>query len=158
MTDISVLVEGGKASAGAPLGPALGPSGVNIGQVVQQINEKTKEYSGMKVPVTVKVDSANKTFEIIVGSPPVSALIKKEINIQKGADNPKTNLVGNLTLEQVKKIAKMKIENLSSSSVKASSREIIGVANSMGVTIEGKPAKEFQKEIAEGKHDAALEK
>ena len=156
MADISVLVEGGKASAGAPLGPALGPSGVNIGQVVADINEKTKEYAGMKVPVTVKIDAANKSFEIIVGSPPVSALIKKEINIPKGTDNPKKTFVGDMKLDQAIKLAKMKIDNLSSHTLKSAVREIIGVANSMGVTIEGKPAKQFQQEIAEGQHDAAL--
>ncbi|MCR4369244.1 MAG: 50S ribosomal protein L11, partial [archaeon] len=77
MAEISALIEGGKATAGAPLGPALGPLGVNIGEIVAKINEKTKSYAGMKVPVTIEVDS-KKHYEITVGSPPTSALITKE--------------------------------------------------------------------------------
>ena len=76
---IEVLVEGGKASAGPPLGPALGPLGVNVMQVVNAINEKTKHFDGMKVPVKVIVDPKTKGFEIEVGTPPVTALILKEL-------------------------------------------------------------------------------
>ncbi len=157
MPDIKVLVEGNKASAGAPLGPALGPLGVNIGEVVNQINEKTKSYAGMKVPVTVSVDVASKTFEISVGSPPTSALIKKELGLEKGSSNPRTEFKGNLSMAQVKKIAEMKIENLASYKIKSAAKEIIGVCNSMGVKVEGKPAKESLKEIDEGKFDSLLQ-
>jgi large subunit ribosomal protein L11 len=156
MTDIKVLVEGGKASAGAPLGPALGPLGVDIGQVVSQINEKTKGFSGMKVPVTVSVDAGTKTFEIQVGSPPTSALIKKEIGLDKGSGNPKTEFKADISIGQVKKLAEMKLENMASYTLKSAAREIIGVCNSMGVTVGGKPAKEAQKDVAEGKYDGQL--
>ena len=78
MPKIKAMVEGGKATAGAPLGPALGPLGVNIGQVVAKINEQTKKFEGMTVPVEVDVNPSKKTFEIFVGSPPTSALIKKQ--------------------------------------------------------------------------------
>jgi large subunit ribosomal protein L11 len=76
--EVSVLVEGGKASAGPPLGPALGPLGVNVGQVVAQINEETKQFAGMRVPVIVKVNPTNRTFTLVVGRPPVAALLLKE--------------------------------------------------------------------------------
>jgi len=157
MTDIKVLVEGGKASAGAPLGPALGPLGLNIGEVVNQINEKTKAYAGMKVPVTVEVDAGAKTFEIKVGSPPTSALIKKELGLAKGSGNPKADFNGNLSIDQVKKIAEMKIENLAAYTVKSAAKEVIGVCDSMGVKVEGKRAKETQKDIAAGKFDSVLQ-
>ena len=156
MPEISVLVEGGKASAGAPLGPALGPLGVNISQVVSTINDKTKGFSGMKVPVKVKVDASSKSFEVEVGSPPVSALIKKEINLQKGAANPKEQNVGNISMSQVKGLAEMKLDNLSSYKIKSAVREIIGTCNSMGVTVEGKKAKEIQREFDEGKWDSVF--
>ncbi len=149
MAEISVLIEGGKATAGAPLGPALGPLGVNIGEIVLKINEKTKNYAGMKVPVTVEVDS-KKQFQITVGSPPTSALIIKELNVQKGGSNQKTEKIGDLSMQQVKKLAEMKLEALTSTSVFAASREIIGTCNSMAVYVEGKPAKEIQKEIQAG--------
>ena len=156
MPEISVLVEGGKASAGAPLGPALGPMGVNIGEVVSKINEKTKDFAGMRVPVKVLVDSATKSFEIEVGSPPMSALVKKELKIPSGAKNPKLDNMGNLTLEQVKKIAQMKFDSLSSYKMKSAVREVVGTCNSMGVYIEGKHAKEFQKDLEAGLYDEKL--
>ncbi|MEM3965045.1 MAG: 50S ribosomal protein L11, partial [Thermoplasmata archaeon] len=108
---IEILVEGGKATPGPPLGPALGPLGVNIGQVVKEINEKTKNYEGMQVPVKVSVDPKTKTFTVTVGTPPVSALIKKELGIEKGSGSPKANKVGDLSLEKVIKIAKMKVQD-----------------------------------------------
>jgi len=154
MADINVLVEAGKATAAAPLGPALGPLGVNIGEIVNQINEKTKGYAGMKVPVKISIGS-NKNFEISVGSPPTSALIKKELKLEKGSGNPKQT-VGNLTIEQLVKTAKMKIENSNATTIKSVSKEIVGVCDSMGITIEGKSARAMQKEIAEGKFDSQL--
>ena len=93
MGELKVMVDGGKASAGAPLGPALGPTGVNIGQVVAKINEKTAAYTGMKVPIKVIINR-DKSFEIEVGSPPISALIIKEAGVQKGAANPKADKWG----------------------------------------------------------------
>ncbi len=146
MPDIDLLVEGGKANAGPPLGPSLAPLGVNIGQIVSKINEKTKEFNGMKVPVKVKVDVKTKAFEIEVGSPPTSALIKKELKIEKGSGTPKTGIVGNLSLDQVKKIAEGKLENLSSTDLQKAMHEVIGTANSMGVTIEGKRGKIWMAE------------
>ena len=77
--EVSVLVEGGKASAGPPLGPALGPLGVNVGQVVAKINEETRQFAGMRVPVVVRVDPANRSFTLVVGRPPVAALLLKEV-------------------------------------------------------------------------------
>ncbi len=156
MTEIKVLVEGGKASAGAPLGPALGPLGVNIGDVVAKINEKTKSYAGMKVPVVVDVNASTKTFEINVGSPPTSALIKKEIGIDKGSSNPKAELKGNISMEQIKNVIEMKIEKLASYKKKSAAKEIAGVCNSMGITVEGKPAKEAIKELNADKFDDPL--
>jgi large subunit ribosomal protein L11 len=153
MAEVSALIEGGKATAGAPLGPALGPLGVNIGEIVAKINEKTKGYSGMKVPVTIEVHK-NKSYDILVGSPPTSAIITKEVKAQKGGANQKTDVIGNLSMEQVKKLAEMKIDSLTSTSLISAAREIIGTCNSMGVSIEGKHAKIIQQEFKEGKWDS----
>jgi large subunit ribosomal protein L11 len=149
---IQALVDGGKATAGPPLGPALGPMGVNIGQIIASINEKTKNFDGLKVPVKVIVDKETKQFEIEVGTPPVSALIKKELKIEKGA-KAKGEVVGNITLQQAIKVAKMKSELSLSKSLKANVDEVLGTCVSLGVTCEGKSAKEVIKEIKEGKHD-----
>ena len=149
MGEIKVMVNGGKANAGPPLGPALAPTGVNIGEVVAKINEKTASFDGMQVPVTVTINS-NKTFEISVGLPPTSALIKKEVKAQKGAANPKTDVVGNLTIDQVKKIAEQKMDSINSMTMKSAVKEIIGVCDSMGVSVEGKRAKLTIKDIEAG--------
>jgi large subunit ribosomal protein L11 len=154
MPDISVLIDAGKATAAAPLGPALGPLGVNIGLIVAQINDKTKSFAGMKVPVKISIDS-KKNFEIFVGSPPTSALIKKEAGLETGAANPKQP-VGNISMEQVVKVAKMKIDVSGSSKLKSVAREVIGVCDSMGITVEGKKAREIQQEIKEGKFDSVF--
>jgi len=151
---IEVLVEGGKANAGPPLGPALGPLGVNVMQVVNAINEKTKHFDGMKVPVKVIVDPKTKSFEIEVGTPPVTALILKELGIEKGSGNPREEKVGNLSMDQVIKIAKMKYGDLLGKDLKSKVKEVIGSCVSIGVNVEGKSPKEVQKEIDEGKYDS----
>jgi large subunit ribosomal protein L11 len=149
---VEVLVEGGKATAAPPLGPALGPLGVNIGQVVAEINKKTVDFKGMKVPVKVTVDKETRTFEIAIGTPPASALIKKEAGIQKGAANPKTDKVADLAIEQVIKISKMKSDSLLGADNIARVKEIIGTCRSMGVLVEGKSAEEIIGEINNGKY------
>ncbi len=153
---IEALVDGGKATAGPPLGPALGPLGVNIMEVVKAINEKTKAFQGMKVPVKVVVDPNTKSFEITVGTPPTSALIKKELGIDKGSGDARKTKVGNLTMEQVKRIADMKKDSLLGKDMKSRVKEVIGTCQSMGITVEGKNPKDILKEIDEGKYDDVL--
>jgi large subunit ribosomal protein L11 len=144
---IDVLVEGGKATAAPPLGPALGPLGVNIGQVIAEINNKTGEFKGMRVPVKVVVDRDTKKFEVSVGTPPASALIIKEAGIEKGSGNPLADKVADLKIEQIIKISKMKSGSLLGKDPVSKVREIIGTCNSMGVMVEGKPAKEALKDL-----------
>ncbi len=158
MPSISVLVEGGKASAGPPLGPALGPLGVNVAEVIAKINEKTKHFTGMKVPVKVNVDPATKNVEIEVGSPPVSALVKNALGIDKGASNPKTDKVAELTMEKVVEIAKMKAKNLTEEELKSWVKQVLGTCNSMGVHVEGKRAKFVIADVESGKYDALIAK
>ncbi|WP_456471618.1 50S ribosomal protein L11 [Methanocaldococcus sp.] len=150
---VEVLITGGQATAGPPLGPAIGPLGINVMQVVKEINEKTKEYAGMQVPVKVIVDTEKRTFEIEVGIPPTSALIKKELGIEKGAHEPRHEVVGNLTMDQVIKIAKIKKDAMLSYTLKNAVKEVLGTCGSMGVTVEGKDPKEVQKEIDAGVYD-----
>ena len=90
---VEVLVPGGKASAGPPIGPALGPLGINVKAVVDEINKKTSEFNGMQVPVKIEVDE-KKNFTVTVGIPPTTALIKKEANIEKGSAEPNTIVGG----------------------------------------------------------------
>jgi len=136
---IELLVEGGKATASPPLGPTLAPLKVNIGQIVAEINRKTADMAGMKVPVKVTVDTGTKEFEIDIGTPPVSALIKKEIGIEKGSSEPGKARVGDITEEQIKKIAKIKF----GSDERRYAEMIKGTAKSMGVSVgQGKVTEE----------------
>lgn len=151
---VEALVPGGKASAGPPLGPALGPLGVNVAQVVAKINEATKDLNGMQVPVKIKVKSRTE-FEVEVGTPPTSALILKEIGVEKGTGD-KTS-IGNLSIDQVVKIANVKRRGLLSKTLKNAAREVIGTAGSLGATIDGLPSKEAQAAVAGGKYDEILE-
>jgi len=149
---VEAMVEGGKATAGPPLGPALGPKGVNIGQVIAKINEQTKAFAGMKVPIKVIIND-NKTFEIKVGIPPMSALIKGELGIQTAAHNARTEKVGDLSIEQAKKLADMKSADLLGADVKARVLEVAGNCVSCGVSIDGKDARVFIKDVKAGLYD-----
>ena len=153
---VEALVEGGKATAAPPLGPALGPLGVNIGKVVMDINKKTESFKGMQVPVTVIVDTTTKEYEITVGTPPASALIKKEVNIEKGSGNPLQDKVADVKIEQIIKIAKMKEDSLLGKNLKQRVKEIIGTCNSMGVMVEGVPAKDSIKLVNDGNFDEEI--
>ncbi|MGB6670878.1 MAG: 50S ribosomal protein L11 [Candidatus Nitrosopolaris sp.] len=150
---VSALVNGGEASAGPPLGPALGPIGVNILQVVNTINEKTKDFPGMKVPVKVEVDTTTKQFTVEVGVPPTAALIIKESGVTKGSGTAGTNYAGDITMETAIRIAKMKIDSSYANDIQGAVKEVIGSCQSIGMTIEGKPAKDIYSEVSAGKYD-----
>jgi len=153
---IPAIVDGGKASAGPPLGPALGPLGVNIGAIIDEINKKTSVFAGLKVPIKVIVDKDTKKYEIEVGSPSTGELLKKELGVEKGRkggpEDPK--VIGNLSLQQIVKVAKMKIEKSLSKSLKATTNEVLGTCVSLGITVEGKDPREIIKEVKQGKHDS----
>lgn len=155
-SSVEVLIEGGKATAAPPLGPALGPLGVNIGAVVADINKKTADYKGMQVPVKVAVDSDTKAYTISIGTPPASALIKKEAGLTSGSGKPNKELVADLKIEQIIKIAKMKEDALSGKTLKDRVKEIIGTCRSLGVKVEEVTAAAAIKLVNEGKFDAEI--
>ena len=135
--EVSVLVEGGKAAAGATLGAALGPLGVNVGQVVQQINEQTKGFAGMRVPVVVRVDAATRSFTLIVGKPPVAAMLLREAGKEKGSGKPKTETVGDVSLAAVRKIAEAKESDLFGATIEERMNQVIGTCVSLGLSVDG---------------------
>jgi large subunit ribosomal protein L11 len=154
---VSSLVTGGAASAGPPLGPALGPLGVNIMEVIKAINDKTKDFEGMKVPVTVVVDSDTKKYEIEIGIPSAAALIMKEAGIQKGSGTSGTDWAGEVTMDAILKVANTKLEKSYASSIKSVAKTIIGTCLALGVKVEGKTPKEITAEINEGKWDGKFQ-
>ena len=149
---VEALVDAGKASAGPPLGPALGPSGVNVKEVINQINSRTKDMEGMQVPVKVKVGD-DKSFTIEVGTPPASSLIKQILAIKKGSGEAGTVVAADLPLEKAIKVAKQKGPGLTGGDIKAMTSEILGVAKSMGLTCEDKDPKDVQADLRIGKYD-----
>jgi large subunit ribosomal protein L11 len=188
---VEALVDGGKATPSPPLGPQLAMFKVNIGKIIQDINEKTKEYEGMKVPVKIIIDDETKEYKIEVGTPPVSSLIRKELGLEKIApkkeesekpegeeeeakeekpeevEKTKTKeekeeegervIVGNLTIDQCIKIAKMKRDSLLAKSMKKAVKEVVASCVSMPITVEGKNPKEVLQEIDEGKYDDKIQ-
>lgn len=150
---IDAIVDGGKATPGPPLGPALGPLGVNAGQVIAEINKVTSAFAGMKVPVRVIVDTATKAFQIEVGAPATSELIKKEAKIEKGS-GAKETVAGNLPLKTAIEIARKK--KSMAINIKSAVKEVLGTCKSMNLHVEGKDARVIIREINEGKHDSLM--
>lgn len=156
IVEISALVEGGKASGGPPIGPGVGPTGVSIKDVVDTINEKTRDFKGLKVPVTILVNTSDKSFEIKVSTPMASALLLKELGIAKGSGTPNTDIVGDVNFDTILKIARMKQDSLNALNMKSRAKTIIGTAQSCGITIDGKMAPVVLKEIDDGQYDKQL--
>ncbi|WP_152041815.1 50S ribosomal protein L11 [Salinigranum salinum] len=149
---IEVLVPGGEANPGPPLGPELGPTPVNVQDVVSQINEETAAFDGMEVPVTVEYDDDG-SFTIEVGVPPTAALIKDEAGFDTGSGEPQKEFVADLSVDQVKKIAKQKQSDLLSYDLKNAAKEVVGTCTSLGVTIEGNDPREFKERLDSGEYD-----
>ena len=151
MSEVTVtgLVEGGKASSGPPLGPALGPLGVNINGIISEINEKTKQFEGIKIPVKVHVDTTTKSFRIEIGAPTTSALILKELKLTAGAKT-KAEIVGNITMDQLKAIAKSKEASIYGKTLGQRVNQILGTCKSMGVTCDGEDPMLVIKKIKDG--------
>ncbi|MFW5847110.1 MAG: 50S ribosomal protein L11 [Nanoarchaeota archaeon] len=154
--EVKLLVEGGAMKPGPALSQQLGPAGINMGQVISKINEATSGFKGLKVPVTLDVDTGTKTFEISVSSPPMSELIKKEIGLEKGSGLQAKEKAGNIAIEQLILVAKTKLPNLLCNDLKAAVKEAVGTCASLGLLIENKEAVEIEEDIEKGKYDSEI--
>ncbi len=152
------IVNGGKATGGPPIGPALGPMGVNIMAIVNKINEETAEYDGLPVPVDVTIDTDSRVFSVKVGMLTTFALISQATGIDKGSGEPNTSFAADLSFEQLIGIAKKKREGIYASGMRAAVREVLGTCQSAGVTVDGRHAKEVQDAILAGEYDEQLTK
>ncbi len=153
---IKLLVDGGSMKPGPALSQKLGPAGIPINKVIEKINEETKNFKGMKVPVELEVNTKTKTFEIQIFSPPVSELLKKEIGATKGSGAHKKQQIGNISIEQVISVAKTKMPNLLCRSLKTATSTVAGTCASLGILIENKSAIEVVHEINQGKYDKEI--
>ncbi|MFP3951207.1 MAG: 50S ribosomal protein L11 [Candidatus Bathyarchaeia archaeon] len=153
---LNFIVPGGQATGGPPIGPALGPLGINIMNVVNKINEETEEYDGTPVPVDVTIDTDTREFTVKVGTLSTFALITQKLGVEKGSSIPNQDYVGDLEFEELVDIAKRKWDDLYSTSLKTAVKEVLGTCQSMGVTVEGRAAKEVQDLISMGEYDHQL--
>jgi len=157
MAVIKLMVEGGKMSPGPAVAQQLGPMGINMGQVISDVNEATSEFKGVTVPVHLTVNPETKEVSIKVLSPPTSELIKKELKIEKASGERLKQKVGNLAIEQVISVSKVKHNSMLSNDFMATVKSVIGTCQALGVLIENKETKEIQEEIAEGKYKEEIE-
>lgn len=131
---VKVQVTGGQATAGPPIGTALGPKGINLGQFVQQVNEATKDKQGQTIPVEITIYT-DRSFEFKLKTPPAAYLLRVAAGIQKGSGEPHKKKVGSVTKDQVKEIAEQKMEDLNANDVEAAMNIIAGTARSMGIDV-----------------------
>ncbi|GGN96475.1 MULTISPECIES: 50S ribosomal protein L11 [Haloarcula] len=149
---IEVLVPGGQANPGPPLGPELGPTPVDVQAVVQEINDRTEAFDGTEVPVTIEYEDDG-SFTIDVGVPPTAELVKDEAGFDTGSGEPHEEFVADLTVDQIMQIAEQKQSDLLAYDLKNAAKEVVGTCTSLGVTIEGNDPREFKERIDEGEYD-----
>jgi len=153
---IKLIVEGGKMQAGPAVAQQLGPMGINLGKVIEDVNKETESFKGTKVPVELDVDPATKTYTIEVFSPPVAELIKKELKLEKASGEAGKIIAGNMAFETALKVAKTKQASMLARDLKAAVRLVVGTCTSMGVLIDSKTPVEIGLDIQEGKYDSEI--
>jgi large subunit ribosomal protein L11 len=152
MTEIEFLVPGGQATPGDPIGPQLGPTPVDVQQAVTTINEQTAAFDGVDVPITLTYEQDG-SFEIEIGVPPTSALLKREAGIERGSGQPE-DFVADLTSEQLQIITEQKQSDLNAYDAKNAAKEIAGTCVSLGITIDGNDPREFAHRVDAGEYEA----
>jgi large subunit ribosomal protein L11 len=153
---IKLLIDGGDMKPGPAVAQQLGPMGINMGKVISDVNEATKEFKGMKVPVELDIDEKTKEFTVHTSSPPTSELIKKELNLEKGTADHKNIKVGNASIEDIIKIAKIKHANMLEKDFKAAVKSVLGTCASVGIFVESTNPNELIKQVEEGKFDKEI--
>lgn len=152
MAVVKLLVEGGNMTPGPAVAQQLGPMGINVGQVISDVNIATSEFKGVTVPVHLTINPETKTVSIKVLSPPTSELIKKELKIEKASGARLKQRVGNFAIEQVISVAKAKHNSMLSGDFMATVKSVLGTCQALGVLVENKEISEVLEEISEGKY------
>ncbi len=153
---IKLIVEGGEMKPGPAIAQKIGPLGMNMGKIIQDVNKATEGFKGIKVPVEIDVNPKTKTFKVEVFSPPTSELLKKELGLDKGTGEHKKKKVANASIEQIISVAKTKSPNMLEKNLKAAVKSIIGSCGTLGILIESKEYKEIEQDIDEGKFDKEI--
>ena len=150
---VTALVTGGAASGGPPIGPAVGPTGINIKDVVDAVNDKTMMFKGLTVPVRIECDPLTKEFEIFVETPSTASLLLKEAGLEKGSSNPAEEKIGNISLDQIITVAESKKDIFLDKTFKACVKTVLGTALSVGLTVEGEDPRVIQRGINNGEYN-----
>lgn len=152
---VKLLIEGGDMKPGPAIAQKLGPMGINMGKVIQEVNKATTSFKGLKVPVELDVNPKTKNFTVKVFSPPTAELLKKELGIEAGSGDKRFK-VGNLAIEQIISIAKTKLPNMFAKDLKAAVKTVVGSCVTLGILIDNKEAKEIEIDIDQGKYDKEI--
>ena len=150
---VRAMVTGGAASGGPPIGPAVGPTGINIKDVVDEINAQTMVFKGLTVPVRIECDAETKQFEIFIETPSTASLLLKEAGLEKGSSNAGEEKISDITFEQIKNVAKAKKDIFFDKTFKACVKTVLGTALSIGATVEGEDPRVIQERIDNGDYD-----
>ncbi|MEK6871383.1 MAG: 50S ribosomal protein L11 [Nanoarchaeota archaeon] len=153
---IKLLIDGGEMKPGPAIAQQLGPKGINIGKVISYINDATKSFKGMKVPVELDVDEKTKDFSVKTFSPPTSELIKSELKLEKGSAKISEIKVGNASIEDIIKIAKIKHTNMLEKDLKKAVKSVLGTAASVGILVENNNPVAIVQEVEQGKFDKEI--
>lgn len=156
MPVIKLIVDGGSMKPGPAVSQQLGPIGINLGKLIEEVNKATAGFKGMKVPVEIDANPKTKEFTVSVSSPPVAELIKKELKLEKGSGESGKVNVGNLAIEQIILIAKTKMSDMLAKDLKAAVKLVVGSCVSLGVLVESRNAKGVIGEIDSGKYDKEI--
>jgi len=155
---VTVQIEGGSARPGPPLGPTLSALGLNVKEVVDEINQRTKQYEGMTIPVKIIVDTKTRKYRIEIGIPTTTALLLRAVGAKEPSGDPMHQKIGDLPFEKIVEIALMKKPQLTASTLKGAVKTILGSARSIGITVDGKDAREVSRLVDEGHYDEILSK
>jgi large subunit ribosomal protein L11 len=154
---IKLLIDGGNMTPGPAIAQQLGPMGVNMGKVISDVNEATKEFKGMKVPVELNIDEKTKEFTVSTSSPPTSELLKKELKLEKGTPDHKNQTMGNASIEDIIKITKVKYSDMLEKEFKSGVKSVLGTCASIGILVENKNPNELIEEVRIGKFDKEID-
>ncbi|MGC9112220.1 50S ribosomal protein L11 [Acidilobus sp.] len=155
---INIQIEGGNAKPGPPLGPTLSSLGLNVKQVIDEINNKTKDFKGMTVPVKITVDMTTKSYRIEVGIPTVTALLLKEAGVDAPSGDPAHKKIGNVSFESIVKVSLMVKPKITAKTLKSAVKSVLGTAKSIGLTVDNKDPKEVIKDVDAGAYDEIISK
>ena len=153
---VKLLVDAGDMKPNPAISQKIGPLGLNLGKIIQDVNKATAEFSGIKVPVSLDIDTKTKSFKVEVSTPPTSGLLKKEFGLEKASGEPNNIKVANAAIEQIIAIAKTKHQSMLTEDFKKAVKNVIGTCVSLGILVENKNAKEACQEVEDGKYDDVI--